>query len=212
MGLQAYSQITFNACNALLENQDYTFNQISTDVTGRNVFETNPINGDNPCGGVGVCEFRINWNETFSRWEILADDGNGDFSNPHLLYYTTENTLPNPPSLNFGNWIENNNVTRSECGAINVLTGDVQDSTLSVSENQLSETIFIYPNPSSRFITIKGDKIGVEHLILYDLNGKRVIKTMNVNAPIDVSRLESGLYFAKIKYKEKVLMSKLIIQ
>jgi hypothetical protein len=34
----AMSQITLNACHSLLEDQDYLFNNIDTDVTGRNIF------------------------------------------------------------------------------------------------------------------------------------------------------------------------------
>lgn len=120
------SQITLNACHPLLEDQDYIFNNIDTDATGRNIFETDPIDGNQPCGGIGACEFRIAWNDTNNRWEIYADDGNGTFSNTFVLYVNYENTLPNPPST-IEAWEEETATTQSLCGAILSLEGDVQD-------------------------------------------------------------------------------------
>ena len=83
----AFSQITFNGCPTIFNNQNFTFNNVGTDATGRNIYETTPINGDQPCTGLGVCEFRISWNNSLSRWEFIADDGNGNFSNTFLIYY-----------------------------------------------------------------------------------------------------------------------------
>lgn len=64
------SQITFNSCHSLIETEDYTFNQKALDVRGRNTFETNPIDENSPCGGIGNCGFQIAWNDTSSCWEI----------------------------------------------------------------------------------------------------------------------------------------------
>ena len=126
MSTYAMSQITFNACHPLLEDQDYIFNNIDTDATGRNIFETNPIDGNQPCGGIGSCEFQIAWNNVNNRWEIYADDGNGTFSNRFVLYFSNENTLPNPPGP-LDTWVEETSVTQSLCGTILLLEGDVQD-------------------------------------------------------------------------------------
>ena len=109
-----------------MEDQDYVFNNIDTDATGRNKFETNPIDGNQPCDGIGVCELRIAWNDAMSRWEIYADDGNGTFSNTYVLYVNYENTLPNPPST-IEAWEEDTSTTQSLCGSILLLEGDVQD-------------------------------------------------------------------------------------
>ncbi len=126
MSTYAMSQITLNACHPLLEDQDYIFNNIDTDATGRNIFETNPIDGNQPCGGIGSCEFQIAWNNVNNRWEIYADDGNGTFSNRFVLYFSNENTLPNPPGP-LDTWVEETSVTQSLCGTILLLEGDVQD-------------------------------------------------------------------------------------
>jgi len=126
VSMYATSQITLNACHSLLEDQDYVFNNIDTDATGRNIFETNPIDGNQPCGGIGSCEFQIAWNDSNNRWEIYADDGNGTFTSKFVLYYNNENTLPNPPSI-LSVWVEETVITQSLCGSILKLEGEVQD-------------------------------------------------------------------------------------
>ena len=81
----AYSQtINFMGCPNLFDSNTYVFNKISTDVYGRNVYQTTPIDGAQDCGGLGVCEFQISWNNSQNRWEFIADDGNGDFSSTYL--------------------------------------------------------------------------------------------------------------------------------
>ncbi|WP_055443781.1 hypothetical protein [Lacinutrix himadriensis] len=96
------------------------------------------------------CEFQIAWNATNSRWEILADDGDGTFLNTYVLYYNTEASMLNPPSLTLGTWVEDTNVTQSLCGVINSLTGDVQDMTLRVADVVIEHTISMYPNPVNK--------------------------------------------------------------
>ncbi|AXT18900.1 T9SS C-terminal target domain-containing protein [Flavobacteriaceae bacterium AU392] len=206
------AQITFNACNSLLENQDYTFNQISTDATGRNVFETNPVDGNQPCGGIGVCEFRIAWNDTESRWEIFADDGNGTFTDTFILYTNTEASSPNPPDLTLGTWIENTSVTQSLCGGISTLIGDVQGETLSTSDADFNNQIEIFPNPASQFITINGNRNQVDEIIFYDIHGRLIFSENYNNEALDISRLTPGLYFARFVSDERELVKKLIVQ
>ncbi|MBN2236651.1 MAG: hypothetical protein JW729_03775, partial [Bacteroidales bacterium] len=133
ISLNGFSQtITFNGCHDLFNDQDYIFNNVGTDATGRSIFRTTPIDGQ-ACGGLGTCEFEIAWNVANNRWEFTADSGNGNFANPFLIYYNSEATSPNPPDLNSGVWYENTAITQSSCGgdltALNcTLIGDVQSS------------------------------------------------------------------------------------
>ncbi|MFD1616459.1 T9SS C-terminal target domain-containing protein [Gelatiniphilus marinus] len=156
----SFAQITFNGCHPSFNNQDFIFTEIGTDATGRNIFETIPINGDQPCDGVGACEFRLSWNSAESRWEFIADDGNGSFSTPFLIFTNSEASTPNPPSLNLGAWVENTTVTEGGCGgnlttANATLTGNVQDTTLGVNQLTVSNSIGIYPNPANNVLHIK---------------------------------------------------------
>jgi hypothetical protein len=206
------SQITLNSCNALLENQDYTFNFKETDVTDRNVYETDPVDENSPCGGIGNCELQIAWNTTSSRWEIYADDGNGTFTNTYVLYYNTATATPNPPSLNLGTWVEETAVTGSECGLILSLTGDVQDQeTLSIEDVVLENQISIYPNPVQNTLYINHLNLTLEHVTLYDVLGKLLADAKNLDV-IDVSHYNPGLYFIRIQIENRELIKKVIIE
>jgi len=135
------SQITFNSCHSLIETEDYTFNQKELDLTGRNIFGTDPVDENSPYGGIGNCEFQITWNDTSSCWGIYADNGNVTCTNAYVFYYNTDASLSNPPSLTLGAWMVNTEGTQSLCGRINTLTGDVQDMTLSGTDEQLEKEI-----------------------------------------------------------------------
>ncbi|WP_170233939.1 T9SS type A sorting domain-containing protein [Bizionia myxarmorum] len=203
--------ITLNACHPLIENQNYTFNQKALDATGRNTFETNPVDENSPCGGIGNCEFHIAWNQISSRWEILADDGDGTFLNTYVLYYNTEASSPNPPSLILGTWVEEILVTQSLCGAITSLTGDVQDTTLGISNFQIGNQISIYPNPVKNKLHITHPNIHINNVVLYDVLGKLVLNTSN-STEIDVSNINAGLYFVKFEIENREVIKKIIIE
>ena len=207
-----FSQVTLNACHPLLEDQDFVCNQVATDATGRNVFQTTPITGDQPCNGLGVCELQIIWNETNNRWEIQADDGNGTFGNTYLLYYNDEASTPNPPSLILGTWVENTAVTDSECGLVNSITGDVQDTTLSIETAQLLNDIQLHPNPTSSVLTITSSLHNIDSVHFYDINGRKVLSTNSFNETIDISSLKTGLYFAEILISDTQIIKKIIVQ
>ena len=198
----AYSQtINFTGCPNLFDSNTYVFNKISTDVYGRNVYQTTPIDGAQDCGGLGVCEFQISWNNSQNRWEFIADDGNGDFSNTYLIYYNTAGATPNPPSLNLGVWLENTGVTSNNCGGSltsgnSTLTGTVQDSTLGI-ENLSKNKFLLTSNPIKNSLDVLSPSN--ESALLYDSQG-RFIKKIDIKKGqnnIDVSQLNSGVYILK---------------
>ena len=194
-----------------MEDQDYIFNKINTDATGRNIFETNPIDGNQPCGGIGSCEFQMAWNNTNDRWEIYADDGNGTFSNIFILYFNTNPSSPNPPSLNLGIWEEETVVTQSLCGSISSLTGEVQEVALGISDVDLDEAILIFPNPASQFLNIENTN-NIEAVSVYNTMGKLVLQDVQEKELIDVSELNSGLYFVRIVFNNHEIVKKIIIE
>lgn len=198
VGASMFSQtIDFKGCTNLFDNQTYTFNITGNDVTGKNIYMTTPIDGQ-PCGGLGSCEFKIQWSSTHSRWDFLADSGNGDFVNPFLIYYSTtgNSSEVNPPNITIGTWVENTAITGGECGgtltnANGVLTGDVRSTSLGITEKELSQ-IAIYPNPASDFITISGMK-DVNSVKIYSLDGKLLLVEKKVDK-INISKLSPGMY------------------
>ncbi len=212
-----YSQITFNGCHPLFENQNFTFIQVGTDATGRHIYETTPIVGDQNCGGLGVCEFRLSWSNASNQWEFIADSGNGDFSNPFVIFTNTEASTPNPPSLILGTWMENIALTSSACGgnlstSNAVLTGDVQDTTLSTDSNfEVLSNIKLVPNPANTYVSISNPNNQPIDIELYSISGKLILKQNNVNNPINISTLYSGVYVIQIKTGNNQVIKKLIV-
>lgn len=193
--------ITFNACHALFDNQDFIFNQTGIDGTGRNRYTTTPVDGQ-ACSGLGTCEFKIQWSETNSRWELLADEGSGSFATPYLIYSNTSASTPNPPSLLLGSWTENNTDTTGLCGgaltsANSTLTGDVQDTVLSNSNFLINKAIAIYPNPTSDLLNIRSNS-QIKNIEIWNTQGRKILDFGKVNL-IDVSSLQTGIYFTRLQ-------------
>lgn len=193
--------ITFNGCHPLFDNQNFVFVQSGVDGTGRNIYITTPVDGQE-CSGLGSCEFKILWNQASSRWEFVADTGNGDFVNPNLIYYNTSASTPNPPSLNLGVWVENNSVTTGVCGgALNSgnssLTGNVQDNVLSTDDFSINTGVSIYPNPANEILNIKSNN-PIVSVSVWNIQGQKVSQ-FEKSTMIDISNLQAGVYVTKIQ-------------
>jgi len=197
----AAQTITFNGCHNLFDNQNFIFTKTGTDAFNKNIYITTPVDGQ-PCGGLGTCEFKIQWNNTLTRWEFLADEGNGTFTTPSLIYYnsTGSSSSIRPPSNTFGTWVENSAVTAGQCGgnltaANSTMTGDVQSSPLGTSD-VIKSKIQIFPNPVSDIIRISGIDSG-QTTQIYNLDGQ-LVRSEPFDQKIDVSDLAAGVYVLKI--------------
>lgn len=209
LGGSAFAQqtITFNGCHNLFNNQNFVFNKTGVDAYNKNIYMTTPITGDQPCGGLGACEFKIQWNNSLTRWEFLADEGNGTFASPYLIYYNStgnNNFVPNPPAITFGTWVENTAVTTGGCGgnltpANSTMTGDVHSSSLAVSDVKGDSKIQIFPNPVADIIRISGIDNG-QSVQIYNMAGQ-LVKSEAFDQKINVSQLTSGVYLLKINTK-----------
>ena len=195
--------IDFKGCIPLFENQTYTFTKSGDDAFGKKIYITSPITGDQDCGGLGTCEFKLQWNNTNSRWEFLADSGNGDFVNPFLIYYnaTGNSGATNPPSISVGTWVENSAVTNGECAgnltnANSTMTGDVHTTVLALNEFDNTK-INIYPTPATEFIKITGLE-NIKSVKIITADGKIVSKTFD-SAKIDISKIPAGVYYVEIQ-------------
>ena len=206
-------QITLNACNSLLDSQDYVFEQINL-VDERNIFQTvyDPLMGSRDCSGIGFCKFSIVWIDGNMRWEILADDGNDGFTSTYVLYYNDSASKPNPPDLTLGTWQEDTTITQSMCGTINALTGAVQSSILGVNAVDLNQQFSVYPNPVKDKLYLESNSNNSDYLVsLYNVLGKRIYNSKNSEI-IDVSQLRRGIYFLKIEIEDTILKKKIIVQ
>lgn len=85
------------------------------------------------------------------------------------------------------------------------------ESSLSTNKFHLNDTIKIFPNPTTGTITIEG----IENKsagIVYDITGKIVQRvTAYQNQPLALKNLNPGLYFVKIKNKNKLTITKKLI-
>jgi len=204
--------ITFNGCpNLFSASNTFTFTNTGVDGTGRNIYVTTPVTGDQPCPA-GACEFKIFWSQTNSRWEFIADSGNGDFVNPDLIYSNTAASTPNPPSLSLGTWVENSAVTSNECGgnltgANATLTGAVQN-VLSKDDFELEKAITFYPNPTNAILNVKST-IAINQISIWNLQGQNVLLTKE-NSELDLSNLQSGVYIVKFITEKGIKVANLI--
>jgi hypothetical protein len=217
ISFNGFAQITLNACQALFDDQEFIFTQTGSDATGRAVFETTPITGDQPCSGIGVCEFQIAYNDMDSRWELRADDGNGNFSETYLIYYNTVKSTPYPPDTTLGLWVENSAAETSFCGGdgdstIVVLKGDVQSEVLSTSSDEFTDLFKLFPNPSSSLITIES-AFEVSSIQLFDLTGRSALKASKIErTTLDVQQLQTGFYVVQFENKAQRFFRKIVVQ
>ena len=215
-----HSQITFKGCNAALSNQDYILTQTNTiDDAGtlRNTYESSPADFTQSCNA-GVCEVRIIWSITNQRWEIQLDN-DGPLTTPDyttgVLYYNTEASYPNPPDLTLGTWVDNLGGSCGGTGSIITLTGSIQSSILNVEDSKLF-MVEIYPNPAKNFIKLTNNSlVNLKKVNINDING-RVLKSkefskITIFENIDISNLNSGLYFITLQSNEGFITKKLII-
>ena len=193
--------ITFKGCIPLFDDQNFVFSKTGTDATGRNIYITTPVDGQD-CSGLGTCEFMFQWNSSTSKWEFLADRGDGDFVNPNLIYSNASSSTPNPPDLSLGIWVENISVTNGECGgnlsSTNAtLNGAVQSSVLGTSD--LDKLDFkVYPNPVKDYLVFSGNlKIKSVELISY--SGQKLSELKIINGKVNVANLKKGFYILKLE-------------
>jgi len=86
---------------------------------------------------------------------------------------------------------------------------------LSVNDISLNDQIRLFPNPVSKelIISYQNPSIQLRQLEIYDINGKKVIEkskfnnTLDREERIDVSTLQSGIYFLNIKDANKIRAS-----
>ena len=73
------------------------------------------------------------------------------------------------------------------------------DDVISLDEFQIVSNLTVYPNPSSKFISIKLEE--KTPITIFDSQGKQVLylKEINAASKVDVSGLSTGIYFAKTK-------------
>lgn len=192
--------ITFKGCTDMFDDQNFVFSKTGTDSYGRNIYVTTPVDGQD-CSGLGSCEFKIQWNNSSSRWEFLADEGNGTFSAPILIFSNSSASAPNPPDLSLGVWVENTSNPDVKCGGNLTSTnasflGAVQSSVLATSD--LDKLDFkAYPNPVKDYLVFSGN-LKIKSIDLISYSGQKLSELKLVNGRVNLSNLKKGFYILKL--------------
>ena len=72
---------------------------------------------------------------------------------------------------------------------------------LGSNDYNFNEGLTIYPNPSSNLITINSNSELLTEVIIYDISGKQIYNTSNINSDlktIDISNFSNGIYFVLV--------------
>ena len=85
-----------------------------------------------------------------------------------------------------------------------------QEASLSVNDLNLDSSLSVYPNPASGTIHITA-KVALSRLALYDVYGKLILKKENNTKSLDVSRLNSGIYFLEVYSNTEKVVRKVIV-
>ena len=88
-----------------------------------------------------------------------------------------------------------------------------------VGKSQKTCNLKYYPNPAGKKFGVQSPEFGVEicgTLEIYDLNGRKLLEKQipegSETVEVDVSSLESGVYFCRLISENKSATQKLIIQ
>ena len=86
-----------------------------------------------------------------------------------------------------------------------------QEVVLSTDKDlDLDSTLKLYPNPATDTIHISA-KVALSSLALYDVYGKLVLKKETDSKSLDVSQLNSGIYFLEVSSNSEKVVKKVII-
>ncbi len=155
-------------------------------------------------------------------------------NNPNLVRVTISNNNLTSLNLKNGNtnnifkmWAHDNpnlsciqvdDVTYPETQTCTGSNGWCKDETtiysenciLGITEQNLQEAIQLYPNPVKNVLQISTENnVIVKSVQVYDVMGKRLLETINVNQ-IDVSAFASGLLFVKIETGKGFVVKKVL--
>ncbi|WP_159023112.1 T9SS type A sorting domain-containing protein [Formosa sp. L2A11] len=130
--------------------------------------------------------------------------------NTNLITGLINNPLPNETYYYRLVATNNGNIIYSD-------TYQYTTGTLSLTEFDLENTIFIYPNPTTDYVNIKSNiSEKIKFIKLYNALGQRVYyedAENKTDIKIDLSSFRKGIYFVKVSFEStRVITSKLILK
>ena len=106
-----------------------------------------------------------------------------------------------------------NNDVGFVCGDNGKIFKITNASTLSIDDNLVAYKIKIFPIPASDFIEIKAtQELEVKEVKIIDINGKLIKLYDNNLQKLNISDINNGMYFLKIKTNKGILTKKILIE
>ncbi|WP_055445486.1 T9SS type A sorting domain-containing protein [Lacinutrix himadriensis] len=91
-----------------------------------------------------------------------------------------------------------------------IITVTVMDSTLGIEEESLTKNqIKIFPVPTEGILNISTN-MQINEMVIFDLNGKKIMQTQGATSKIDVSKLEVGMYLIRFKVEDRYYTKRMI--
>jgi hypothetical protein len=81
----------------------------------------------------------------------------------------------------------------------------------SIKENALLENVAIRPNPASTYVELNLNGLGAKEIELLDVKGRLIKTFMNAENRLDISEIESGIYFLKVYLNKGFVSKKLMV-
>ncbi len=115
---------------------------------------------------------------------------------------------------------DGNGCANSFCDTLSVfnktgtLTINVVDPLVTELDEKITvlEDIWIYPNPTSKLLTIIINQLNINEISIVDITGKTLKTIMTDFGVVDVSNLTNGIYFIKIITDEGTITKKFVKQ
>lgn len=190
-------------CEYPIEKEEWAANYLSgpSGVSGRTVYsfertETGESTFFDATSGTPITLAVFEINNTVAGLPSTGDISlveNGD---------TMLDGTPNGSYFNIKYTTATSNITTDLYGAQDTSANTINFSTLSTPDAELSG-VSIYPNPVKDIVTINGLKQNATKIELYNIAGQNVLTVTDNLETIDVSSLQSGVYFTKI-YTDRV--------
>jgi len=91
---------------------------------------------------------------------------------------------------------------------INFIVGEI-----GIDEVELSDLIFIYPNPTSEEFKVSSLKLRIENIEIIDIYGQKLSSLFSRSSPltsINISHLPAGIYFVRITTEKEIITKKIV--
>ncbi len=179
------SLITWTYSDSLGNSSSQTQNIVYTPID-------NSVSQDGLILTANAAGLEYQWVDCDEDFEELVGETNQDL-------FVTENS-------NYAVWISNDSCS--------VLSACIEINFIGLKNNELTNALKIYPNPSSGTFNINLEKTSIEKVILYDLSGKLLYYEEGINSHSYTlkTHVATGVYLIEVTSSIGVHLSKVVVE